>query len=295
MPVVATEPRINAKQNLLYSHNACTPGWKHRLGLRSVNRPVFEGAWNCSPTCLLPRITSAIKREAGDGCGVSRQYQHRLPLGLLLLQQGTITQEELQIVLQAQRTAGHGRFGDWLRIILHMDESTIARSLARQWSCPIFGITDLQPARMALLAPAQLLHASEAVPLRISLEGRIHLAFRESLDASLAIAIERMAGIRLDKGLAMAHDFEEARERIEEADAIPVTEHRVDNTPALEDILVRSIMHSQPVASRFVRVHSTFWLRMWLEEATLNNGIAGPPHSPIDIQDVLIHFDPPAQ
>lgn len=261
-------------------HTACQPNWRHKLGLRRTDKPVFEGAWSCSASCLQSRLATAIKRETGEGRGVSRYYQHRVPLGLLLLQQGAITQQELQQVLEAQRIAGKGRLGEWLRAILHLDEITVARCIARQWNCSIFSVDDLQPQRMVSVAPRQLLIHANAVPLRMTEEGRMQLAFREHLDAALALAIERMNGVRVEKGLLLPREFEEAQRYIFAESPIPVFEHRAADIAEVETILFQAVLQSQPSASRLVRVHSIYWLRMWFGNASL----AQKAH------DVLVHI-----
>lgn len=264
-------------------HAVCQPTWKHRWGFRKTNRPVFEGAWCCSVACLQPRVAVALRRETGEGRSSVRLHQHRIPLGLLLLEQGAITQQELQQVLEAQRIAGKGRLGEWLRRILHIDEKAITRCLARQWSCPVFDVEALQPQRMAVLAPQQLLITSEALPLRITQEGRIHLAFREYLDASLALAIERMNGLRVDKGLVLPREFDEVQEHLHAATFVPVTEHRLADASELEPRLLDAIETLQPTASRLVRVHSTYWLRLWTRGSALESSYE-------DAHDILLHL-----
>jgi hypothetical protein len=46
----------------------------------------------------------------------SRQenHRHRIPLGLVMLEQGWITSGQLRQALDAQRGAGAGRLGQWL-------------------------------------------------------------------------------------------------------------------------------------------------------------------------------------
>ena len=65
--------------------------------------PVFEGGWNCSPQCTEVRMQQAVSREF-DGRRVSFEtHRHRIPLGLLMLEQGWITAAQLRGALQAQK------------------------------------------------------------------------------------------------------------------------------------------------------------------------------------------------
>ena len=90
----------------------CNSGWLHLWRSRSV--PVFEEGWSCSAECTEARVASAVRREL-DGRGAAQEnHRHRVPLGLLMLEQGWITSVQLRQALEAQRAAGGGRLGNWL-------------------------------------------------------------------------------------------------------------------------------------------------------------------------------------
>src|SRR5450631_41042 len=91
---------------------ACRSGWLHLW--RSRSAPVFEGGWNCSAECTLERMQTAVRRELDGRGSVQDKHRHRVPLGLLMLEQGWITAGQLRGALEAQKTAGSGRLGYWL-------------------------------------------------------------------------------------------------------------------------------------------------------------------------------------
>ena len=82
----------------------CATGWLHVW--RSRSAPVFEGGWNCSADARQQRMRAAVRREfEGRGSGPSR-YRHRMPLGLLMMEQGWITRRAVAQALEAQKTPG---------------------------------------------------------------------------------------------------------------------------------------------------------------------------------------------
>src|SRR6201995_611512 len=72
----------------------CRSGWLHLFRKRST--PIFEGGWTCSPECTEARVQGALRREL-DGHGMANDtHHHRIPLGLLMLEQGWITRRQLR-------------------------------------------------------------------------------------------------------------------------------------------------------------------------------------------------------
>src|SRR5207248_2232426 len=104
--------------------------------LRSKTSAVLlDGSRCCLDACLeqvlfdaFERVQSTLKRLA---------VPHRIPLGLLLISRQQLTAVQLQTALEAQRSAGHGRLGEWLLSMGFVSEDKITAALARQWSCPV--------------------------------------------------------------------------------------------------------------------------------------------------------------
>src|ERR1700733_11978194 len=70
---------------------ACSMSWL--AFLKDRRRPVFEGRWGCCARCLESLTEAAIRQEGGevDAREEDLAYPHRMPLGLILLEQGWIT------------------------------------------------------------------------------------------------------------------------------------------------------------------------------------------------------------
>jgi len=239
----------------------CGSGWLHLW--RSRLAPAFEGGWNCSRTCTQARVASAVRREL-DGRGVAEEvHRHRIPLGLVMLEQGWITSGQLRQALDAQRVAGAGRLGHWLERQQGVSEKLVTRALGLQWSCPVIPLEFHSAEALATLVPRLFVDAFGALPLRVSAGKLLYLGFEDRLDRILALAVERMSGLRVESGLVAESQFGPAHARMLSAKFPAVELIEAVSEQAMAGALARSIEQARPVASRLVRVHDCLWLRMW--------------------------------
>jgi len=239
----------------------CRSGWLHLWRGRSA--PVFEGGWNCSPECTRERIQAAVRRELdGRGSGAIT-YRHRLPLGLLMLEQGWITAGQLKLALEAQKASGGGRLGQFLVRQQGVSEYLVTRALSLQWSCPVLPLEFHDPGALSSLLPRLFVDAFGVLPLRVAAGRLVYLGFEERLDPALALAVERMTGLRAESGLVRESEYRGARERMLNAVFPRVELLEAASGPGLVHALARAVERARPVESRLVRVHDCLWLRMW--------------------------------
>jgi hypothetical protein len=240
----------------------CSSGWLHVWRSRSV--PVFEGGWTCSPECTRARIEAAITREFDGRATVRTPRRHRIPLGLLMLEKGWISQSQLRQALDAQKAAGKGRVGSWLVRQNAVSEETVTRALALQWSCPVMSASSHETATLAVVMPRLFVDAFGSLPLRVAAGQVLYLGFEESLDPVLAFAIGRMTGLRIEAGIVQESFFRPAHASMLEATFAPVELVEAVSQPAAAQAFAKSVERAKPVVSKLVRVHDCLWLRMWL-------------------------------
>ncbi len=264
----------------------CNGGWS--MPWKNRRRPIFEQEWGCSSRCLTTLVKAAVRRETGVGAREDRDepHRHRVPLGLVLLAQGWISHPQLQTALAAQRASGRGRIGDWLAQSCGLAEERIARGLGVQWSCPVLTVDGFSPAAMALVMPKRLIAEYGLVPLRFAGSNLLYLAFEERMDATVALGVEQMCGLKVESGLLAATHFQAVRAAVLEAEGVPVQMHLVADRDGLTAGIVRAMEKNQPVAARLVRVHQYYWLRMWLEAGAMR-GVGSVPTSLEDVEDCL--------
>lgn len=263
----SSDPRRHSKDigsGLLAScsNPACRSGWL-RLW-RSREAPIFEEGWTCSLECTMARLRSAVAREFDAPRDSRERHPHRIPLGLLMMEQGWISGEQLRRGLGAQKAAGTGRLGVWLIRQKATSEEMVARALGLQWSCPVVGMDVYESSGLAAAIPRLLLDALGALPIRVAAGRVLYLGFEERLDPVLALAVERMTGIRVECCIVRESQFQLAHARILE-ERFPSAElvEAISQTAAAA-ALARAVERFRPAASRLVRVHDCLWLRMWL-------------------------------
>ncbi len=239
----------------------CGSGWLRLWRRRET--PVFEGGWCCSEVCMAARVAAALGREM-DGRGSPREgHRHRIPLGLVLLEQGWVTNQDLRNAIQLQKTAGTGRLGRWLVASRTASEENVTRALGLQWGCPVLGMEFHHPEGLTALVPRLFVDAFGALPLRVAAGRILYLGFEDHLDAALALGIERMTGLEVVGGLVQESHFHPAHSRLLEA-RFPAAELiEAATEAALATAFAKAVERTRPVESRLVRVHDCFWLRMW--------------------------------
>ncbi|MFZ0742921.1 MAG: hypothetical protein WAM85_00850 [Terracidiphilus sp.] len=257
----------------------CRSGWLHLW--RSRGAPVFEGGWSCSLECTQARMISAVHREL-DGRGSGQEsHRHRIPLGLVMLQQGWITQSQLRNALDAQRSARSGRLGYWLVQQRAVSEQMVTRALGQQWTCPVLSPDCHDAAGLTGAMPRLFVDAFGALPLRLAAGRVLYMGFEESLDRVLALGTERMTGLRVESGIVEESVFHPAHAHMLEAKFPPVELVEATSEQAAAHALAKSLERARPVESRLVRVHECLWLRMWLRPQH------GPLPETVSVTDVV--------
>jgi flagellar motor switch protein FliN len=261
----------------------CTSGWMKPW--KNRRRPVFEDDWGCGGKCLDTLVSAAVRREThGAGTDAETPHRHRVPLGLVLLAQGWITHPQLQTALAAQRASGEGRIGDWLMRSCGLPEERIARGLGVQWNCPVLSLDGFSPQAMALVMPKRFISEFGLVPVRLAGSSILYLAFQETMKAAAALGLEQMTGLKVESGLLTTTQLELAGERVLAAESVPVRIRLMQDADGMKAAIVKLLEQKQPVASRLVRMHQYFWMRMWMEERALQ-AAGGLPASTEDVED----------
>ena len=244
----------------------CGSGWLHLL--RSRSAPVFEGGWSCSPNCTRALLASAVRRELEGRSGAAENHRHRIPLGLVMLEQGWITSGQLRQALDAQKVGGGGRVGHWLVRHLGVSEELVTRALGLQWSCPVLPVDYHDAEALTALVPRLFVDAFGALPLRVAAGRLLYLGFEDRLDPVVALGVERMSGLRVESGLVQESLFAPAHTRMLNAKFPPVELLEATSEPAAVHALAKWVERVRPVESRLVRVHDCLWLRMWRRPQT---------------------------
>jgi hypothetical protein len=259
---------------------------------RNRRRPIFEGLWGCSKRCLLDMVRAAVRREYGEISTTAdgAPHRHRVPLGLVLLAQGWITQSQLQRALDAQRSGG-GRIGERLVAQGGIEHDHITRGLSVQWGCPVLTTAGFDAREMALTMPKLFVEEFGVLPVRTAGARILYLGFEDHLDASLALGLERMTNLKVGSGLLIRSDIQSARANLAKARDVPAKFETMAEPDLLGIKIATLLEDEQPAHAQLVRMHQYFWLRLWLEEGTMR-GVGTLPRSSEDMKDYIFSVKP---
>ena len=276
-------PQEKTSQRRICGNSECESGWTKPW--RNRRRPIFEGQWGCSGRCVLAMVRAAVRRELGEGASATLSpHRHRVPLGLLMLAQGWISHPQLQKALAAQRENGTGKIGEWLLSECGVEAEQITRGLSMQWGCPVLTTEGFSPESMALVMPRIFIEKFGLLPLRVAGSRILYLGFVDRLDASLAFAMEQMTELKVESGVVEEAQFEAARSKLLASEGVDVKHETAEDKDFMAARITAILEQKQPVASRLVRVHQDYWLRMWLERGTVGKS-GSLPVSHEDVKD----------
>jgi hypothetical protein len=240
--------------------------WWRRLR-RNSRAVLLEGSRYCLEYCLLNTLRETVDRQRSSATRIPPR--HRVPLGLLMLSRQQVTVEQLRIALDTQRTAGHGRIGEWLQGLGFVGEEAVTAALARQWSCPILRSTlpPLGPNRLPEI-PLTLLQSYAMIPVDfVEARATLHIAFAEGIDYGVLHAMERMLDCHTEPCMATPS---QVRNRLQllfqrRRDRDTVFE-RVDGSPDAARIIHSYCVRVSPAEVRLSSMGGDLWVRLLRED-----------------------------
>jgi hypothetical protein len=97
----------------------------------------------------------------------------------------------------------------------------------------------------------------------------LYFGFADRLDASAAFATEKMAELKVESGVMESSQFAVARGRLLDSNGAETKLETGKDEDALAARITAVLEQQRPIASRLVRLHRYYWLRMWLERGVL--------------------------
>jgi len=184
------------------SLNCENPDCEFRSPLRRIlhgrQEGVFlQGRWYCSLDCFevaIAEVFGSLLRLRDEPL----MRSNRVPIGLVLLGRGVITEAELKAALQAQKGEAPDRLGRWLIRLGIASAEDISIALAAQWGCTYFPLgKNLSYTDCTHLLPRALLESSNMLPVHYQPENHnLFLAFSQDIDHTTIYSIERLLGGR---------------------------------------------------------------------------------------------------
>ncbi|HEY9867818.1 MAG TPA: type II secretion system ATPase GspE [Candidatus Obscuribacterales bacterium] len=138
----------------------------------------------------------------------------RVPLGTLLVQEGVITQSQLDQALAEQRRQNHTRrLGEILVDMRAVSEKNLLAILSKQLECPVVDLVAEPPSPEALqVVPSEFALRHQLVPLRQT-DHTLIVAMADPLDIQSMDDLRLLTGYRVEPRLASPTDIRRAVEQ----------------------------------------------------------------------------------
>jgi hypothetical protein len=178
----------------------------------------MQQAWLCSPQCL-EKEARAIFDQLSSPPMPDPAPKHRVPLGLLMLELGYVSEEQLRTALEMQIRERRGRIGEWLQVLHFVTERQVLAALGVQWACPLLSLRQAPDPACSSILPMPLLRSLHLVPVRFMSATRLlYVALCVRVNYRVLAAVEQMVECRaipclvgdrkMDEWLRQGQNFE---------------------------------------------------------------------------------------
>ncbi len=198
------------------SHLACRMNtrWK-RLFRKDTEGVSVQGRWYCSLDCFESAATQLFAQMMRVPDEPLKR-EHRIPLGLVLLGRGVISNEQLKSALAAQRDSGGEKIGKWLVRLGVASPRDVSLALASQWGCSVFPLDrDRRFRDCSNLLPLVILESYKMLPVFFLNETNLlFLAFSDDIDHTALYATEQLLGSRTQACVVAEGEMETALQEV---------------------------------------------------------------------------------
>lgn len=222
----------------------------------------LQGSWYCSPSCF----ESSLRRRVAPaiaGRGADEPVRHRIPLGLLLLSRGELSEGQLQRALAAQCSEGVGRIGEWLENLGFVSGEQVLTALGLQWACPVLSSVPSTSDCVRML-PYSFLERFRMLPVRfVEARRTLYVAFGADVHYPALFAIEEMLRCRTEPCLMSSSLLDKTLAKLQEN--VGGAEFAFDLGRSADDVARIATSYVLKLGAREVRMAvlaGSVWLRL---------------------------------
>lgn len=189
------------------AHSDCkTKSLLHAFSHRHSGLNV-DGQWYCGPDCFEQAVKGKIAEMMTVQGKPVKARTSRVPLGLLLLQRGVLTAEQLRLALEQHRSTGLN-FGDAVQQLGFATPEQVTAAVAAQWACPVFPLGDRR-LDVQVRVPRQFLELYGMLPVHYSeSERRLLIGFVSGVQHQVLYTIGHMTSCTVAPCFITAREYE---------------------------------------------------------------------------------------
>jgi type IV pilus assembly protein PilB len=158
---------------------------------------------------------TAVRRGKKDPLQDQPMQERRRKLGDILFEQGLISQEQINRILEQQKRE-YKRFGEIVRDLRIVSETNLIKALAEQLDVDIFDLNHYEPEdELAKRIPEDVARRTRSVPVTMADEGEVlKVAVVDPMDVAKLDDLKRLAGLEIEPLIGTQADIERAIERL---------------------------------------------------------------------------------
>lgn len=249
-------------------------GWASMLHHTSGVR-LNEQEWFCGPGCLESSLEDRLR---GSFTHDDRPAPIRttMPMGLMMLARGVVSDPQLRAALELQRNTG-SQIGACLMQLGCISPEDIASVVATQWGCPVFPAQSVQPA-CSMLLPFSLAERYRMVPVHlVALGRRLFVGFCDKVNHSALIAIEQMLGCETEACVIPEPKFNQVLDyrKLDTSGELAIT--RPASAAETAGIICNYVQQTGAEAVRVYSVEGNIWTRLLFRRSHLDLVFERPP------------------
>ena len=222
----------------------------------------MQQAWLCSPQCFEKEARSVFDQLLSPPMPDSAP-KHRVPLGLLMLERGYVSETQLRIALEMQTREQRGKIGEWLQALHFATERQLLTALGIQWACPLLAMRQAPDQACSKLLPIPLMRALHLVPVRLlSATGFLYVAVSVGVNYRVLAAIEQMLDCRAIPCLIGDSTMEEWLRQVQNLEREVQVFDRTSGPPEMARITASYVARLGAEEVRIVRCGPFMWARL---------------------------------
>jgi len=190
----------------------------------------------------------------------------RMPLGLILVDKGHLTDEQFRHAVEEQKHEG-GEIGEVLIRGNLATEKQVTAARAIQWGCPVY-MTPKRPVRTKVEIPAELCEEYFMVPLHYgAATNRLLMGFVYGIDYGVLYTIEQLTGSKTQPCFITPKDYETQMQQDQAASRRATTPKELSvyfakSPQQMADIIYTRGEETEGTEVAFARCKNHLWARI---------------------------------
>ncbi|MGB8011405.1 MAG: hypothetical protein WCF68_07315 [Terriglobales bacterium] len=167
----------------------------------------IENLWYCTTECFQQVTKRKIEDLINSQGKPAKARTSRVPLGLLLLQRGILTSEQLKAALDHQKLSGLD-FGETVQHLGFATQEHVTAAVAAQWACPVFPVGD-RPLSVQIRIPRKFLDLYGMLPVHYAEKERnLLVGFVRSVQPQLLYTIGHITSCTVAPCFITAREYQ---------------------------------------------------------------------------------------